>query len=300
MSIQLNVVNWLLKTFERPALSKIDGPPEGHARLVRQARLFRDVPGVTYSETDLQSDGLSVPTLVVHPKIARERAALLYLHGGAYAVGSSETHRKLAARIGQSSDLETYVANYRLAPAHRFPSAVDDAIACYKALLERGFNRIAIAGDSAGGGLSFALLHEICKRDLPKPVAVVGLSPWTDLTASSPSMTENDQSEVMLPVERFPEIIEQYLGEASPDDPRASPVFGQFEDAPPVLIQVSQKEVLFDDALRMADRLREFEVEVNVQTWDHAYHVWQTMHDRMPEATEAVEEIIIFLRTQFM
>ena len=281
MSIQLNVVNWLLKTFERPALSKIDGPPEGHARLVRQARLFRDVPGVTYSETDLQSDGLSVPTLVVH----RERAALLYLHGGAYAVGSSETHRKLAARIGQSSDLETYVANYRLAPAHRFPSAVDDAIACYKALLERGFNRIAIAGDSAGGGLSFALLHEICKRDL---------------TASSPSMTENDQSEVMLPVERFPEIIEQYLGEASPDDPRASPVFGQFEDAPPVLIQVSQKEVLFDDALRMADRLREFEVEVNVQTWDHAYHVWQTMHDRMPEATEAVEEIIIFLRTQFM
>ena len=300
MSIQLKILNWMLKTFERPTLLKLDGPPEGQARLLHQSRLFKEVPGVTYSDTVLSHDGLDVPTLVAHPKIARPRSALLYFHGGAYAIGSPETHRKLAARIGNGCDLTTYIADYRLAPENKFPAAVEDAVAAYQALLERGYNTIAIAGDSAGGGLSFVLLHEICRLGLPKPVAVVGLSPWTDLTASSPSMKTNDATEVMLPVERFPEIIEQYLGDAPRDDPRASPVFGSFEGAPRALIQVSQKEVLFDDALRLADRLREFNVDVNVQTWDNTYHVWQTMHDRVPEATEAVEQIITFLNAQLM
>ncbi len=300
MSIKLTALNWILKRFERPVLSKLDGPPEGHARLLKQSKLFREVPGVTYSDTLLSSDGLDVPCVVANPATARPRAAILYLHGGAYAIGSPETHRKLAARIAQGSDLTAYVIDYRLAPEHKFPAAVEDAVAAYKALLERGYNRIAIAGDSAGGGLSFALLHEICRTGLPQPVAVVAMSPWTDLTLSSPSLKSNDATEVMLPLERFPEITEQYLGDAPADDPRASPIFGTFENAPPVLIQVSQKEVLFDDALRMADRLREFDVEVTVQTWDDTYHVWQTLHDRVPEATEAVERIISFLKLQFI
>lgn len=300
MSIKLSALNWLLKTFERPALSKLEGPAAGQKRLLQQSKLFREVPGVTYSNTILSSDGIDVSTVVANPSTARPRAALLYLHGGAYSIGSPETHRKLAARIGQGCDLTTYVIDYRLAPEHKFPGAVEDAVAAYSALLERGYTHITIAGDSAGGGLSFALLNEICRIDLPKPVAVVAMSPWTDLTTSSPSMITNDAHEVMLPVERFPELIEQYLGDAPADDPRVSPVFGQFKNAPPVLIQVSQKEVLFDDSLRMADRLREFDVDVTVQTWDDTYHVWQTLHDRVPEATEAVENIITFIKTQFI
>jgi len=223
MSIKLSALNWLLKTFERPALSKLEGPAAGQKRLLQQSKLFREVPGVTYSNTILSSDGIDVSTVVANPSTARPRAALLYLHGGAYSIGSPETHRKLAARIGQGCDLTTYVIDYRLAPEHKFPGAVEDAVAAYSALLERGYTHITIAGDSAGGGLSFALLNEICRIDLPKPVAVVAMSPWTDLTTSSPSMITNDAHEVML-----------------------------------------------------------------------------TLHDRVPEATEAVENIITFIKTQFI
>lgn len=293
MSIRLTVLNWVLKTFERPALTKIDEPAEGQARLLKQSKSFAETPGVTYSKTDL-----GVETVVAHPSTAKPRAALLYLHGGAYSIGSPETHRKLAGRIAQGTGLTAFVPDYRLAPVAPFPAAYEDATAAYAALLEKGYTQIAIAGDSAGGGLAMATLHGICAGDLPKPFAAVALSPWTDLTNSSPSITENNATDVMLPVERFPEFTERYLQGAPADDPRASPVFGSFENAPPVLIQVAQKEALFDDALRMAERLREFNVDVNVQTWDNAYHVWQSLHDRIPEATEAVDEVIAFLNTQ--
>jgi len=166
MSIKLSALNWLLKTFERPALSKLEGPAAGQKRLLQQSKLFREVPGVTYSNTILSSDGIDVSTVVANPSTARPRAALLYLHGGAYSIGSPETHRKLAARIGQGCDLTTYVIDYRLAPEHKFPGAVEDAVAAYSALLERGYTHITIAGDSAGGGLSFALLNEMLSVSL--------------------------------------------------------------------------------------------------------------------------------------
>lgn len=299
MSIQLSILNWLLKTFERPALAKISEPAVAHARLLKQSKLFAEVPGVSYSETTLASDSFEVPTVVAHPKSTKPRSALLYFHGGAYSLGSPETHRKLAARIAQSTELTTFVPDYRLSTKAKFPAAYEDAMACYVALLEKGYTQIAIAGDSAGGGLSLALLHGICEAKLQLPFAVVGLSPWTDVTNSSETIVSNNATEVMLPVERFDELTERYMGDADGTDPRASPVFGSFNGAPPVLLQVSQKEVLFDDALRMAERLREFDVDVTVQTWDHTYHVWQTFHDRVPEATEAVEAIAAFLNGQF-
>ncbi len=298
MSIQLAIINWLLKTFERPALSKIDEPAIAHQRLLDQSQAFRETGSVTYFQRTLEFAGAEVGGLMAYPKDPVPRAALLYLHGGAYSIGSSETHRKLAGRITAESSLTTFVADYRCAPVAQFPAAYDDAFSCYNALLERGYNKIAIAGDSAGGGLSFALLHGICQTDLPKPFAVVGLSPWTDLTLTSPSLQENDATEVMLPVERIPELVERYIGDRDAGEPKISPVFGSFEGAPETLIQVSQREALFDDALRMADRLREFGVGVHVQTWEHTFHVWQSLHGKIPEATEAVCDVGRFLSSQ--
>ena len=299
MSIQLSILNWMLRTFERPTLAKLPDSLAGHERLLKQSKSFSEVPGTFYKDTVLSFGGLDVPTVIAYPKVTKSRAAMLYLHGGGYSMGSPETHRKLAARIASITGLTAYVIDYRRAPENPHPAAYEDAEAAYRALLERGYTDIAIAGDSAGGGLTFALLHGICGSDLRKPFAVVGMSPWTDLTGASPSLIENDATEVMLPYERFPEMTEQYLGGTQPDNPKVSPVFGHFDGAPAALIQVSQKEILFDDSMRMAARLREFDVDVTVQTWDDTYHVWQTMHDRVPEATQAVEQIGTFLNAQY-
>lgn len=299
MSIRLTITNWLLRTIERPALAKIDEPAVAQKRLLDQSKNFRAPPGVTFGETSLCYGDRELEALVATPKISRPRAALLYFHGGAYSIGSPQTHKYLAGRIGSGCELQTFLPRYRVATAAKFPAAYEDAMTSYRALIDRGFNKIAIAGDSAGGGLAFALLHGICTSDLPKPFAMVGLCPWTDLTLSSPSLKENDTSEVMLPVERFPEMVERYLGDQNPLDPRASPVFGIFEDAPASLIQVSQKEVLFDDALRLAARLEEFGVETKVQTWDNTFHVWHSLQGKIPEATDAVKDVAAFIDAQF-
>lgn len=294
MSIRLHIVNFMLRHMERRALSRIKQPATIRRRMHIQTALFFRAPRrVPISRESLADGEKSVPCL----KIGNgTRGTLLYLHGGAYIFGSAKTHRGLVARLAGDSGLTAYSIDYRLAPEHPFPAAINDAVIAYKALLGRGIpaDQVTLAGDSAGGGLALALLHHILAEGLPKPRNLIAFSPLTDQTISAPSLTENARSEVMLPVERMAEVRDMYV----PDDyknPLASPLFGAFKGAPPVFISLGTREILRDDSLRMAAKLRASGVLTTVDIGENLPHVWPFFHRLLPEANATLKRVQAFL-----
>jgi acetyl esterase/lipase len=252
---------------------------------------FRPKRGTPISREALAHGQTSVSAL----KIGNgDQGTLLYLHGGAYIFGSANTHRRLAAKLAEDSGLTAYSIDYRLAHEHPFPAAIDDCMTAYQALLGRGLRNIIIAGDSAGGGLALALLHSILAKGLPKPRAVVAFSPLTDQTLQSQSVKDNAQSEAMLPAERMEEVRDMYLTEDF-KNPLASPLFGDFRAAPPVFLSVGTTEILRDDTLAMAAKLRAQGVSVTLELLENAPHVWPFFHGRLPEADATLEKVRQFL-----
>ncbi|MEX2015087.1 MAG: alpha/beta hydrolase, partial [Candidatus Hydrogenedentales bacterium] len=177
---------------------------------------------------------------------------LLYLHGGAYVVGSPTTHRELASRIGRASGCSVLVPEYRLASEHPFPAALEDAVATYRWLIAQGTppERIVISGDSAGGGRAAAAVLALRDTDVPLPRALVMLSPWTDLAATRESLTTRRDLDPMICPDRICESAQMYLGGADPKTPLASPLYGNLAGFPPTFIHVGTAEVLHDDATR--------------------------------------------------
>jgi epsilon-lactone hydrolase len=225
-------------------------------------------------------------------------SVVLYLHGGGYIAGSAWTHRGVIGRLSQASGVPVCAPDYRLAPEHPHPAALDDARAAHATLRAQGIahDRIALAGDSAGGGLALALLAELCAAGTP-PAAAVAFSPWTDLTCSGASLRDNAGRDVLLPAERIGDLVGFVLGPAGDAaDPGISPLFADFPGCPPVLIQASRAEILRDDALRMAGTLRAAGAEVDLQLWDATPHAWQIFGDGLPESRDAVAAAGRFLR----
>ena len=239
----------------------------------------------------LQVNGIAAEWLAARGAAADR--AVLYLHGGGYVIGSIATHRELAARISAASGARCLVIDYRMGPEHRFPAAVDDAVAAYRWLLDAGYapKRLAIAGDSAGGGLTMATLLALRDRKLPLPATGVCLSPWVDLTMSGASMTSKLKDDPMLSREPLAMMAKHYLGEGDPRAPLASPVFAELRGLPPLLVQVGGAEVLLDDSTRLAEKARAAGVEVELEVWPDMIHVWHAFASLVPEGQQAIERI---------
>lgn len=241
------------------------------------------------------------PAEWIHPVGAREDAALLYLHGGGYVIGSPRSHRHLAEAIARSAGISCLLPDYRLAPEHPFPAAVDDALAAYRSLLEErqmASGRIAVGGDSAGGGLAVATLVSIREARLQLPGAGVSISPWTDLTCSAASYRTKAAVDPMVKHQEITAMARRYLGAADPRTPLASPLFADLRSLPALLIQVGSEEVLLDDASGLVERARAAGVDATLEVWEQMIHVWHWFLPWLDEAQAAVDKIGSFLRSR--
>lgn len=233
-----------------------------------------------------------VPCMEIVPHAAEPGWCVLYLHGGAYVIGGYATHRKLAAAIGDAVPARTWMVDYRLAPEHPYPAALDDALAVYRNLVHSvsAAPRIAIAGDSAGGGLALALTATIRQAGLPAPCALVLLSPWVDLTLSGETMATQAARDPMVSAGWLRWAAALYCGARPPETPGCSPLFEDFTGFPPMLIQVGTDEVLAADATRLNERALRAGVDCRLQRVPGAWHDIQLHYRVLDQATRAVAD----------
>ncbi len=239
----------------------------------------------------LNLDG--VPAIHVATPQSHDERHVLYLHGGAHMSGSPVLYRDFIWRIANTTRSRVTILDHRLAPENPFPAALDDAVAAYRRLLADGADprRMTIAGESSGGGLALSTLLRLRDEDIPLPAAAVVLSPWTDLTLASASWKTNAKADPMIRSDHAPRLAAQYLAGADPRTPYASPLFGDHTGLPPTLIQVGSDEVLLDDSVNMAERLRAAGCVVEIEIWPRMPHAWQLWPRIMPEAHAAIARI---------
>ena len=225
---------------------------------------------------------------------------IYYLHGGGYVACSPRTHRVFTANLALAANARVLSLDYRLAPENKFPAAVEDAVSGYRLLLERERpERIVIGGDSAGGGLAAATLIALRERGLAMPAGAFLLSPWTDLAITGNSVVANEQADPMLSGKLASRLAALYHGEASPTDPLVSPLYGDLRGFPPLLIYVSDTEILLDDSKRLAERARQQGVKVDLHVWSGLPHVWPIfVAFGIPESKIALGEIAEFVKQQ--
>jgi epsilon-lactone hydrolase len=236
------------------------------------------------------------------PADAPEDKAILYFHGGGFRIGSVSSHRDLIARIALASGCRVLAINYRLAPEHRFPAALDDAIAAYRWMLDCGLTsaNIAFAGDSAGGNLVLAAMLALRERRLPLPVSAVLMSPWTDLAATGASYISRAEADPIHQRAMILALAKNYLGgQGDPYDPLVSPLYADLGGLPPLLIQVGDRETVLDDSVMFADMARAAGIDVNLEVWDGMIHVFQMFGAELPEARQAIASIAQFLNRHF-
>ncbi|MCP4757107.1 MAG: alpha/beta hydrolase, partial [Proteobacteria bacterium] len=232
--------------------------------------------------------------------IEADDVVILYLHGGGYCVGSPVTHRGMVSFISATVKARSLVIDYRLGPENPFPAAVEDATAAYRWLIAEGIaaDRIVVAGDSAGGGLTVATLVALKENGDDMPAAAVCLSPWVDLEGIGDSMTTKAAVDPMIDKESLLEMAADYLGDADPKTPLAAPIYADLKGLPPLLIQVGAAEVLLDDSTRLAQCAEEAAVEVVLEVWEDMIHVFHFFVSMIPEAQDAVKVIAGFIRKQ--
>jgi len=255
---------------------------------------------VTSDATFESTDAGGMPAEWVAAPAATAERIILYLHGGGYVVGSINTHRDLAARLSRAAAARVLLIDYRLAPEHPHPAAVEDAVAAYRWLLSTGAaaSRIVVAGDSAGGGLTVATLVALRDGGTPLPAAGVCLSPWVDLEGIGESMTAKAAADPMVQRDPLRKMAALYLGGQDPRTPLAAPLYANLSGLSPLLIQVGTAETLLDDSTRLAERARKAGVNVTLEPWEDMIHVFQAFAPILPEGREAIERIGAFVKQQ--
>ncbi len=224
----------------------------------------------------------------------------LYLHGGAFVMGGLNSHRDLAAQFAQRAQIRLLMVDYRLAPEHPFPAALDDALAVYQALLAQGIpaQRLLLGGDSAGGNLALGTAQAIQAQGLQLPAALVLFSPWLDLTGHSPSRQANAASDVMLSQQVLDEAAALYAPGMALDDTRLSPLFGPLAGLPPCLLIASRAEILIEDARRLQQQMLAAGGEVELLEWANTPHAFPVMARYLPEGRAALDQTARFIRQQ--
>lgn len=226
---------------------------------------------------------------------------IFYLHGGGYYFCTPRTHRPLTLALARNAGMPLFSLDYRLAPEHPYPAALDDAVAAWEALLARGVSarHIVIAGDSAGGGLALATMIALARSGRPLPAGALLFSPWTDLAATGETLRTNDRCDVMFHGESVGRAAQLYLGATPATDPLVSPLYASAAELaalPPLYIQASDKEVLLDDSRRLAERVRAAGGKAELHIWRRLPHVWQIYHPFLPEARRALVDAAAFVR----
>ena len=283
----------------RAHLAKL--PPSDSLTVAERRAQYERAEKVFPTPAEVKVERVIAPTAPaewLRPPGAVAGRVVLYLHGGGYAIGSPRSHRHLAAAIATAGQASALLLDYRLAPEHPYPAAVDDATAAYRWLLDQGIapGRIVIAGDSAGGGLTVATLLALRDARLPRPAGGVCISPWVDLTCGGASYRTKAEADPIVKEASVGEMARAYLGAMPPRTPLASPLFADLRSLPPLLVQVGSDEVLLDDAVQLADRAKAAGVDATLEVWDRMIHVWHWFLPMLDEAQDAVDGIGRFVR----
>ena len=304
---------YLYENFEKPAKGHSGGEPVSAKReRFDQGGLSREFPGVTFTPLSIPAGWGDIGGEWVTTKKSDPDKRILYIHGGAFTVGSCISHRPLTSKLAEMTGASVCAINYRLMPEHKRMASVKDSRTAYKWILDNGpdgpfsVKKLAVAGDSAGGNLTLSTIQWARNEGLRPADAVVALSPATDGTFSGSSIRGNIDTDHMLRpmVKNLVNIPQSLLlwGSLkqlgiSPSHPSVSPIFGDLADLPPTLIHASSAEILYDDARRYTVKARAAGSDVQLQTWSHMPHVWQIFDNILPEANDALKEIASFLKS---
>lgn len=243
----------------------------------------------------VDADGIAAEW-VTHPK-ARRNGVLVLLHGGGYHAGNCVTHRELASRLSAATGLRVLVPDYRLAPENPFPAGLQDCLAAYGfALKQADPAKIAVVGDSAGGGMAVAMMLALRDAGAPKPACAVLLSPWTDILCRGESYETNRQSDPSITKELLVEAGQDYYANSDPDHPLISPIKADLTGLSPLLIHAGSIEAMVDDSTVFADRAKAAGVDVTLDVWPDMWHVWHGWANTVPEAQKALDKVGAFIR----
>lgn len=286
----------------RSALSSIFGGIRDNGFNIQELRKALDMHSmVFFMPWGVETESIRIKNIRAEwilPSGADHDKVFLYLHGGGYQVGSTKTHRALVGAIAKAAGVCALIPEYRLAPEHPFPAALDDALMTYKWLLETGHDAkdIIVGGDSAGGGLAVALMLEIRDMGLPMPAGATLLAPWVDLTVSQPSVPRLVDHSPTLYIREMRIWAKNYAGDFPLEFPKVSPMYADLTGLPPMLIQTSDHDALIDENLQLAKNAERDGVKVELQVWKGLIHVWQVFWRELAQGQEAVNKLGTFIR----